>query len=1128
MAYKSTVRRLMQVFTILLICLSAYRDGFSQNNDAGKSVTITAKRTTYGEIFDQVLKQTGTTIWFTDEIGKRIIKDVSLKNTPLQEAMNKILPKDLEWLFRGKDIVVKKKGISESGVVNPNNNPPSKTTISGNTTQDLVDVTGRVTDENGDPIPGATVLIKGTPTGTISNESGNFIINGVAGNEVLTISYVSFISREIPVRRRKNVGIIALERDVKRLDETVVLAYTTTTGRKLTGNVSSVKAKAIENSPVSNPILAVAGRVPGVTVTQSSGFSGGGVEVIIQGMNSLTRGVTPFYVIDGVPFIQSLLPNKGNVLRTSGTGTGDGPVTGSPLAYINPSEIESIEILKDADATAIYGSRAANGAIIITTKRGASGDMRVSLNVQSGFGQVSRKRELMNTSEYLTMRREAKANDGASIGDFEYDINGTWDTTRSTDWQKELIGKTAGYTDAQISVSGGPANVKYFINGGYHKETTVLPSDLSNTKASVRFNLDSKSTNQKFSLSFSGSYLFDNNKLPVSDLTDAAMTLPPNYPKLRNPDGSLNWAPDRNGNSTVMGHPLAQLSAYYSNKTGNLISNAAIGYKIFDFVQIKTNVGFTKLHTDEVSTSPASVFPPEQRATFPRSADFGFNDMNSWIFEPQILVDKKIANIDLNGIVGMSFQENNNTRKVVTATGFPNDFVLDNINAATSITSPAGSAIITKYKYNAGFFLLNLNYKNTYILNVSGRRDGSSRFGADNRFHNFAAIGGAWLFSNESEIQDRFSFLSFGKLKASYGSTGNDQIGDYNFLSLYYSNNSDIPYRDGGALNVNRIANPALQWEETKKLSIGLDLGFFNDKILVNTVYFRNRSSNMLVPGNIPATAGPVGGLIENMPAVIQNSGWEFLANSTNIRSKKVTWSSSVNLTVPRNQLVSFGTLETSTYASSLLIGQPVNFVKVYRANGVNPATGQYEFFDKDGKITNAPGSDPQNYNKFIDPNKRIYGGVSNTLSINGNFSIDFLFQFVKQMGRNELSTNPPGFSAINQPKSVTDRWQKPGDHKPIQRYASTNFDYYFSFLNQLVSDAYWQDASYIRLKNLSISYTLNTKLISKAGLRTCRLYLLGQNLWTITGYDGLDPESLSNLALPPLRVFTFGVQATF
>lgn len=1134
MTCESTFPSMLRKSVLLLFCLCLFYTGHAQTQTAqgGTSaipITYSAKRTTLKDVFEHIIKETGVTLWYPEEVGQRETRDVSFKNTPLRSVLDKLLPKDLYWKFKGKEILILKKGISESSVADPKDNTPSKPGLPALPVDVDIDVTGRVVDENGNPIPGATILIKGHNKGTITDGNGNFRLQGVPENAVLTISNVSFLTKEHPVKGSAVLGAITLKQLEKKLDDVVILAYSKTTNRLLTGNVSSVKAKDIQNSPVNNPILAVAGRVPGIVINQSSGFAGSGVDIQIQGMNSFFNGTAPFIVIDGIPYPQSLLPNLANVQKFSGRGSGGGPTNGNPLSYINTADIESIEILKDADATAIYGSRAANGAIIITTKRGKEGQMRVDANLQTGFGKVAKRLKLLDTRDYLTIRKEAFNNDNRMPGSRDYDLNGTWDTTRSADWQKELIGGKAKYTEVQLSVSGGSPYVQYAVSGNYHRETTVLPTDLSNSKISTRFNIDGQSKNRRLRVNFSGSYLSDNNRLPVTDLTSQAMSLAPVFPRLRNADGSLNWAPNANGISTITNHPLASLTQYYTNQTNNLLGNLSIQYNVFGGLDVKLTSGYNKLHTDEISTRPSSSMNPERRSTFIRGADFGYNDISSWIVEPQLLYKSKIAKGDLNALVGMSFQEMNSNRRQITATGFSNDDVMENISAATTLTSSQASSIVSQYKYNAVFAQLNYNWANKYIINLSGRRDGSSRFGADNKFHNFYGTGIAWVFSEE-QFAKNFSetignVITYGKVKFSYGTTGNDQIGDYNYLSLYQNNSFGIPYRGINSLTINRIANEALQWEETKKLSLGLDLGFINDRILINSAYYRNRSSNMLLPGDIPSTAGPINGLTVNLPLIIQNSGFEVAVTTINLKRSNFNWSSGFNFTIPKNQIIAYRP-GADNYTKSTTIGYPINVVRLYRSAGVNSETGKYQFYDKDGKIIDNPTTDPLNNTKFINPNEKFYGGLTNTLTYKG-ITLDILISFVKRMGRNEPLSIPPGYTINNQQSRVLDRWTKEGDVAPFQKLTMSDFGLYFPFFYQLSSDAYWEDASYVRFKNVSISYSFPEKLLRAAKLQGGRVFLNAQNVLTITSYRGLDPETLSNVSLPPLKVVTAGIQVS-
>jgi hypothetical protein len=443
----------------------------------------------------------------------------------------------------------------------------------------------------------------------------------------------------------------------------------------------------------------------------------------------------------------------------------------------------------------------------------------------------------------------------------------------------------------------------------------------------------------------------------------------------------------------------------------------------------------------------------------------------------------------------------------------------------------SGSA---EYIYNAGFLNLNYNYLNKYVLNIAGRRDGSSRFGSENLFHNFASVAGAWILSNENFIRNAFPFLSYGKLKASYGTTGNDQIGDYQFLDLYYSLYSELPYQGSFGLSPVNLPNPYLQWEETRKLSAGIDLGFAADRVLLNVVYYRNRSSNQLLGYDLPVVTG-FESITQNFNALAQNSGWEMSLNTINIRSKNVNWTSSVNLTIGRSKLVDFPDLANSSYANQYVIGQPFTVSNVYPYIGVDEQTGLYMVRDKEGKPTTTPVPIFQpntDATKLIDLTPSFFGGFQNSLSFKG-LELNFLFQFMKQTVRSDIfgvGTRPGLFYgtsfAGNQPVWIIDRWQQAGDHAATEKY-TTSFANAATYINALGSEGIYTDGSYIRLKNASLSWQLPHLIKKSAHIQNARIFIQGQNLLTITRFKGLDPETKNSSTLPPLRVLTFGVQVS-
>jgi hypothetical protein len=473
--------------------------------------------------------------------------------------------------------------------------------------------------------------------------------------------------------------------------------------------------------------------------------------------------------------------------------------------------------------------------------------------------------------------------------------------------------------------------------------------------------------------------------------------------------------------------------------------------------------------------------------------------------------------------MGATVQQNSNDGQSIYAFGFSNDIGLRNLIAATNVVPL--DAFAADYKYNALFTRLNYNWKSKYILNFTGRRDGSSRFGDAIQFHNFGSAGLAWIFTEEAGLKQS-RWLSFGKLRASYGTTGSDQIGDYRFLNLYQNVNLGVPYQGLIGSEPVGIHNPYLAWEETRKVQVGLDLGVLHDKISLSATYSRNRCTNQLLSFPLSSLTG-ADGVVLNLPVTVQNTTWEFSLNTLNITTNDFNWSTSFNISVPRNKLISFGNLPEAN-RGNYIEGQPVNVQKFFRFAGVDPVTGLYQVYDKDGKPTLNP-SYHDDYTLLGTNFPKFYGGFQNNLGFKG-LELDFLFQFTKQQGSNLLSgTTAPGVFGTfdgtgNQPTIVLNRWQKPGDIAPIQKFsASTPVEYY----NLLSSNYVFTDASYIRLKNILLSWQLPSAYCQKLKLQHCMIYVKGQNLLTITRYKGLDPEVQGNSVLPPLKILTGGLQIT-
>ncbi|MCB0473854.1 MAG: SusC/RagA family TonB-linked outer membrane protein, partial [Flavobacteriaceae bacterium] len=553
--------------------------------------------------------------------------------------------------------------------------------------------------------------------------------------------------------------------------------------------------------------------------------------------------------------------------------------------------------------------------------------------------------------------------------------------------------------------------------------------------------------------------------------------------------------------------------------TNTLLGNSTLSYAILSNLNISANLGYSNIDINEESIEPNTQYNPAWGLT----SDFSYlltnsGNRHSWIVEPQINWDFNLGKGKINMLVGSSFQEQFSDKISFLGFGFSNNSLIHNLSAASNIYIANESK--NQYRYQSLYGRVNYSLKDKYIVNLTGRRDGSSRFGPGKKYANFGAIGIAYLFSREEGFNKIFPFISFGKLRASYGTTGNDQIGDYQYLDTYTISGSI--YNGTVGLVPSRLLNPDFAWEINRKLETSLELGLWNNCINLTTTYYQNRSSNQLVGIPLPGTTG-FQSIQANLDATVLNSGWEFDFNSRNINGKYLKWTTSLNLTLPKNKLEKFPGLEGSTYANTYVIGKPLTIKKLYHFTGVNPDTGLFEFEDYNGDgIISAP--EDMQYTEDLSPT--LFGGISNTINYK-NWKFVVFFQFTKHNLFNNFYSGTPAGMMVNQPAVISARWRNPGDIAPYQRVTSGNdglaVDAFYKFKD---SNGAISDASYIRLKNISIAYTFPETIFGNTG---CTLYLEGQNLLTFTKFKSGDPEQVTaSTYLPQLRRMSFRVQFNF
>jgi len=958
-----------------------------------------------------------------------------------------------------------------------------------------------VKDVNG-PLAGVLVWQTDTENGTQTNELGFYTIQ-ISTNAQVTFDYLGYKPQTFTVKTNTlNVTLVA---DENTLDELVINAgYYTVKDKERTGSISKITAKEIGQQPVANPLAAMQGRMAGVNITQNSGVPGGGFDIQIRGRNSLrTEGNAPLYIVDGVPYASQSISDNG----ISSFMMPFGNV--SPLNSINPNDIESIEVLKDADATAIYGSRGSNGVVLITTKRGNSDKTTFSFQSTTSVSSVAKYMDLMDTEAYLKMRKSAYENDG--IIDFPadaYDVNGTWDENKYTNWQKEFLGGKAVSQSTQFSVGGGSGNTNYLFNAGHRKDETVFPGDYGYKRTNFGLNVNHKSKDDRFSLRINILKSFQKNNLMATDLSNKIF-LSPNAPELYDADGNLNWE------NNTFENPLANLYAEYRFKSNDSNGQLGMDYKITENLIFKLNTGFNEASVDEWRTAPSKMYNPSYGIGSDSSIlSYSTSKRSSWIIEPQLHWEFNLEKAKINFLIGTTFEERKAQSMRLDAGGFTTDDFIYNLANATIVDIIRDTE--SRYRYAALYGRFNLIYNDKYIVNLTGRRDGSSRFGPGKKWGNFGALGVAWLFSRE-KLFDENTWLSFGKLRASYGITGSDLIGDYQYL-----NNMGISrFQYDGIIGIEpiRLFNPDFSWESNKKLETALELEFLRGRLSTSMAWYRNRSSNQLVGIPLPGTTG-FASVQANLNATVENTGWEFTLNSLNVSNSNFRWSTDINLSIPRNKLVAFPNLEESTYKNQYVIGESIQIRKLYNYVGINSDTGLYEFEDvnDDGII------DANDRTAIGNLGPKYIAGIQNSFTYKA-WSISFLWQFVIQdinspdyysgylgMAENRTNRSNDYFSQDNKDA----KYQIPTSGKnTLAIQANQNFKN---------STGVITDGSYIRLKSLQLQYKVGGDWLKNKSLN---VYAQANNLLTITKYWGLDPESMGGY-IPNMRTVAFGFNFQF
>lgn len=1055
---------------------------------SGQEISLHLINAPIQQAFDEIQRQSGISFLYTErllQISKPL--NINIDHVSLSEA--------LAACFEGQPLSYR--------IVNHTVTVMEIRSLrSSPTTKNFPELAGLVSDHSG-PLAGVSVRLKRSGKGALTDEAGVFRVFDIPQNAILEFSAVGYETVERKINTAAPLNIL-LTPVVNELDQAFVIGYGNTTKRMNTGAISKVSQQDIAAQPVLNPLAAIAGRISGVYISQMTGVPGGNFSIRIRGKSSIREeGNFPLYIIDGVPFTPTTLSS----VFASGSIT----QTGNPLHLINPTDIESIEVLKDADATAIYGSRGSNGVVLIATQKARSGKTVLGVNYFTGGGKITHMLPLLKTEQYIEMRREAFANDGLSPGAADNDVNGAWPVDKFTDWQKVLTGNTAAISSLQTSLEGGREQTRFLLRAAYNRETTVFPGRSGDQRLTALFHFSHLSSDKKFRVTWKTIAGNDQNKLPQFDLLHFAHTLAPNAPDIYTKEGKLNWENDGWDN------PFAELYKEYRSSTNNLINNLVVSYSPAPFLEYKTSMGYAIMTLTESAISPAASFRPFHGINSGFSV-FNKGSLYSFIAEPQLIYRRAFSSGTFEALLGSAFERSMRKTNALLGTGYANDAALRDKQAAAELNLLHFEKI--HYRYAGVFARLHYNARGRYLVHLTGRRDGSSRFAPGKQFGNFGAIGAAWIFSETKTVRELVPVLSFGKIRVSYGNSGNDQIGDYQYQNMFLIS----PYSYDGVQGAipSRLANPDFQWEINKKWEAAVETAFWNNRVFFSIAHFRNRSTRQLIGYFLPPTTG-FASVQDNFPATVQNTGIEIESSAMLVKTNRFQWSSNFNLTIPRNKLIAFPDIERSPYANVYEVGYSLYVQKAFQYTGVDPMTGIYRFMDNDANgMLDFPGD------LFVNAEiaQRWFGGWETNIR-KGNLSLGIFVQIVKQKGVGYLSGFEAPGTFSNQPALVLSRWRQPGDISAVQRFTT----HYHDGVGQAYSagrtssDLLATDASFARIKNISLSYQTPDTWIKKAGLSLCRLYIQCQNIFTITKYMGDDPENNGAHRLPPLKTMVAGIQ---
>ena len=1113
----------IQIIFALIFSSLTWASPVKAQDILNKNVTINLDNVSLENALTQLEKSAQVSFSFNSRMeGMKQKVSINAKNEALSSVLDRILtPLKISYAQVSNRIVLRKEADSKVGLILDEN---KSINISDTQTTDIT-ITGTVTDEKNEKLSGVSIAVKGTTRGGTTNVNGEYSIAATDNKAILVFSFVGYEPQEIIVGNKTKINVI-LKIDNKALDEVVVVGYGTQKKRDITGAVGSVSSAQIKAIPVMGADQALQGRVSGVQVVQSSGAPGGGVQVRIRGVNSTAGGGAnqPLYVIDGIPLIWDEGSNSQGV-GNPGTG-GSISNASSPLASINPNDIESMEVLKDASATAIYGARAANGVVLITTRTGKAGKTVINFDAYYGVQSLRKKIPVTNARERLSYIYEHRRNAGTR-GNEVFDIwavNPYLYNSEGTDWQDAMF-RQAYMQNYSLSASGGTEKVQFAVSADYFKQQGIVINTFSE-RYSTRLNLDVKATNRlKFgtrtALNFQTGNSVDTDEFFQSQLNNLTTLSPLGL--VYDSNGQFAGRPNNviNGNLFVdgNGNPVANVTQRKRSADRYRITS-----NIYGEYEIATGLRFKSLFSiDYLFNDLTSFVPVWQRGidintvqTVGISQPKTFN----WLADQLLSYDRTFGKHTINAVAGFSAQQFLQKSFGAGAQGAPSA-PLDQIGNQPVVTGAFGgetpSALVSQ------FARVNYAYADKYLFTGTVRRDGSSRFGANRQYGIFPSFSVGWRVSEEAFLKQS-KIVSDLKLRMSYGITGNQNISDFLFSSL--AGGASTVWGNNVVTGVapTRFENPDIQWERNKQFDVGVDVSLLQGRINLTVDYYDKLTDGLLGIAPLSVISG-VGNAFQTNIGKISNKGFEFALNTTPVNTRDFRWNLDFNIATNQNEVVSLGTLPFITGASIARAGSYINRTEVGHPIGgfyVVKEEGQYQTWEQAAtapvyRIGNQPYFGPgdfipidQNGDKIIDDTDRVwygspfpdfFGGINNTLTYKG-FSLNAMANFQK----GNLMWNQPRLSSETFEANV---WRDTYDNrwKPSAPGVQTSVPIPRNNNPLMPSNRFLDDASFLRIRTITLGYELPKTLVAKAKLSRVRVYASGNNLFTFTKYSGWDPE---------------------